>query len=70
MEHRLLTGLELGNQRRDPKLYTATAVNRGGQAVPSLDLNQPNRNLSHTGRMNVSSDNHTEVDSRAVYVQD
>ncbi|MFN3357492.1 MAG: TonB-dependent receptor [Pseudomonas sp.] len=73
LEHRLLTGLELGNQRRDPKLYTATPVtpaNRGGQAVPSLDLNQPNRNLSHTGPMSVSSNNHTEVDSRAVYVQD
>lgn len=63
LEHRLLTGLELGNQRRDPKLYTATNV-------PSLDLNQPNRNLSHTGRMNVWSNAHTEVETRAVYVQD
>ncbi|PHX35199.1 TonB-dependent receptor, partial [Pseudomonas sp. NZIPFR-PS2] len=70
LEHRVLTGLELGSQRRDPKLYTATAVNRGGQAVPSLDLSQPNRNLSHTGRMSVSSNNHTEVESRAIYVQD
>ncbi len=66
LEHRLLTGLELGNQRRDPKLYTA-AVSR---AVPSLDLNQPNRNQSHTGRMSVWSNAHTEVESRAVYVQD
>jgi iron complex outermembrane receptor protein len=66
LEHRLLTGLELGNQRRDPKLYTAT--NR--LTVPSLDLNQPNRNLRHTGSMSVSSNNHTEVESRAVYVQD
>ncbi len=70
LEHRLLTGLELGSQRRDPKLYTATAVAQGGRVVPPLDLNQPNRNLSHTGRMSVSSNNHTEVDSRAVYVQD
>ncbi|WP_416364577.1 TonB-dependent receptor [Pseudomonas sp. NFX183] len=70
LEHRLLTGLELGSQRRDPKLYTATAVNRGGQAVPSLDLNQPNRHLSHNGPMSLSSYNHTEVESRAVYVQD
>ncbi|WP_226456749.1 TonB-dependent receptor [Pseudomonas sp. AF03-9] len=66
LEHRLLTGLELGNQRRDPKLYTA-AVSR---TVPSLDLNQPNRNQRHTGRMNVWSNAHTEVESRAVYVQD
>jgi iron complex outermembrane receptor protein len=70
LEHRLLTGVELGSQRRDPKLYTATAVSRGGQAVPSLDLNQPNRHLSHTGSMSPSSNNHTEVESRAVYVQD
>lgn len=70
LEHRLLTGVELGQQRRDPKLYTATAVSRGGRAVPSLDLNQPNRHLSHTGSMSVSSNNHTEVESRAVYVQD
>ncbi|MBE8590295.1 TonB-dependent siderophore receptor [Pseudomonas sp. MAFF 301449] len=64
LEHRLLTGLELGSQRRDPKLYSA------GLTVPALDLNQPNRHLSHTGRMNVSSNNHTEVESRAIYVQD
>ena len=64
LEHRLLTGVEMGSQRRDPKLYT------GGNSVPSLDLNQPNRHLSHTGRMSVFSNNHTEVESRAVYVQD
>ena len=64
LEHRLLTGVELGSQRRDPKLYN------GGNSVPSVDLNQPNRHLSHTGRMNVFSNNHTEVESRAVYVQD
>ncbi len=64
LEHRLLTGIELGSQRRDPKLYSA------GLTVPALDLNQPNRHLSHTGRMNVSSNNHTEVESRAIYVQD
>ena len=64
LEHRLLTGLELGSQRRDPKLYS------GGLTVPAIDLNQPNRHLSHTGRMSVSSNNHTEVESRAIYVQD
>ena len=64
LEHRLLTGVEMGSQRRDPKLYN------GGTSVPRLDLNQPNRHLSHTGRMSLSSNNHTEVESRAVYVQD
>ncbi|VVN76777.1 Catecholate siderophore receptor Fiu [Pseudomonas fluorescens] len=70
LEHRLLTGIEIGSQRRDPTLYNAAAVSAGGRAVPALDLYNPDRNLSHTGRMQVSSDNHTEVESRAVYVQD
>ena len=70
LEHRLLTGIELGSQRRDPKLSTSTAVKDGGQAVPSLDLNHPNRHLSHTGPMFVSSNNHTEVESQGLYVQD
>ncbi|NWB97479.1 TonB-dependent siderophore receptor [Pseudomonas gingeri] len=70
LEHRLLTGLELGSQRRDPKLYTSLATNRGGQAVPALDLFNPNHSLSHTGPMVASSDNHTEVESQAIYVQD
>ncbi|NMX90233.1 TonB-dependent siderophore receptor [Pseudomonas sp. WS 5086] len=65
LEHRLLTGVELGSQRRDPKLYnSATAT------VPSLDLNHPNRHLSHTGPMKISSNNHTEVESQGLYVQD
>jgi iron complex outermembrane receptor protein len=70
LEHRLLTGVETGNQRRDPKLYTAATSGAGFSAVPSLDLYSPNRDLRHTGRMQVSSDNHTEVESRGLYVQD
>ncbi|MFJ4156375.1 TonB-dependent receptor [Pseudomonas sp. NPDC089752] len=70
LEHKLLLGLEFGNQRRDPTLYTAAAVSAGGRPVPSLDLNNPNRDLQHTGRMVVSSDNHTVVDSRGLYLQD
>lgn len=70
LEHRLLTGLETGSQRRDPKLYTAATSGAGFSAVPSLDLYSPNRDLRHTGRMQVSSDNHTEVESRGLYVQD
>ena len=71
LEHRLLTGVEIGSQRRDPKLYNA-AIGKtpGAQPVPSLDLFNPNRELRHTGSMQVFSDSHTEVESRAVYVQD
>lgn len=71
LEHRLLTGVEVGSQRRDPTLYNAaTGRAPGAQPVPSLDLYRPNRDLHHTGRMQVSSSSHTEVESRAVYVQD
>ncbi|PTT78740.1 TonB-dependent siderophore receptor, partial [Pseudomonas sp. HMWF005] len=68
LEHRLLTGIEIGSQRRDPTLYNAATSGPGSSAVPALDLNNPDRNLRHTGRMQVSSDSHTEVESRAVYV--
>lgn len=71
LEHRLLTGVEIGSQRRDPKLYNAaTGKTPGAQPVPSLDLFNPNRELRHTGSMQTFSDSHTEVESRAVYVQD
>jgi iron complex outermembrane recepter protein len=63
LEHRLLTGLELGSQRRDPKLYSA-------KGVPGVDLYNPDRRLRPTGPMTLSSDNHTEVDSQGLYVQD
>lgn len=65
LEHRLLSGVELGSQRRDPKLYSAVTA-----TVPGLDLNHPNRHLSHTGPMRISSNNHTEVESQGLYVQD
>ena len=63
LEHRLLTGLELGSQRRDPKLYSA-------KGVPGVDLYNPDRRLRPTGPMALSSDNHTEVESQGLYVQD
>lgn len=63
LEHRLLTGLELGSQRRDPKLYSA-------KGVPGVDLYNPDRRLRPTGAMLISSDNHTEVESQGLYVQD
>lgn len=70
LEHRLLTGLEFGSQRRDPILYNAATSGPGSQAVPGVDLYNPNPYQSHTGRMQVWSNNHTEVESRALYVQD
>ncbi len=71
LEHRLLTGIETGSQRRDPKLYNAaTGRTPGAQAVPALDLFNPNRDRRHTGAMQRSSSSHTDVESRAVYVQD
>ena len=63
LEHRLLTGLELGSQRRDPTLYSA-------KGVPGVDLYNPDRRLRPTGPMVLSSDNHTEVESQGLYVQD
>lgn len=70
LEHKLLLGLEFGNQRRGPVLYTAAPVSAGGRPVPSLGLGNPNRSQQHNGRMVVSSDNHTVVDSRGLYLQD
>ncbi|SDQ30022.1 MULTISPECIES: TonB-dependent siderophore receptor [unclassified Pseudomonas] len=70
LQHTLLTGLEFGNQRRDPILYTAATSGAGARPVPGLDLNNPNRNLQHNGTMVVSSNNHTVVDSRGLYLQD
>jgi len=71
LEHRLLTGVEIGSQRRDPKLYNAaTGKTPGAQPVPSLDLFNPNRELRHTGSLQTFSDSQIEVESRAVYVQD
>ena len=63
LEHRLLTGLEIGSQRRDPKLYKALTA-------PSVDLYNPDRNLRTTGAMPTFSDSHTEVESQGLYVQD
>ena len=63
LEHRLLTGLEIGSQRRDPKLYSA-------KGVPQVDVYNPDRHLRPSGPMVISSDNHTEVESQGLYVQD
>ncbi|MFJ2410289.1 TonB-dependent receptor [Pseudomonas sp. NPDC087814] len=65
LEHRLLTGVELGNQRRDPKLYRAPLA-----AVPSVDVYNPNPDLRHYGRLPTFSSSHTEAQSQGLYVQD
>ncbi len=70
LEHRLLTGIETGSQRRDPKLYTAATTGVGSRPVPALNLFNPDRNQRHSGLMTPSSSNYTEVESRALYVQD
>ncbi|MDD0976771.1 TonB-dependent receptor [Pseudomonas fontis] len=63
IEHTLLTGLELGEQRRNSLL-------RSGTGVPSVNVYNPNQNAQHNGVMNISSDNHTTVESRGLYLQD
>ncbi|MBA5707395.1 TonB-dependent siderophore receptor [Pseudomonas fulva] len=68
--HTLLLGLEFGSQRRDPTLYTAAAANAGGRPVPPVDLYDPDRSRQHNGRMVMSSNNHTVVQSRGLYLQD
>ncbi|UVH49153.1 TonB-dependent siderophore receptor [Pseudomonas sp. CBSPBW29] len=65
LEHRLLTGVELGSQRRDPKLYRAPLA-----AVPSVDVYNPNTDLRHYGRLPAFSSSHTEAQSQGLYVQD
>lgn len=63
LEHTLLTGVEFGEQRRHSLL-------RSGKGVPGVDLFNPDRSQQHNGVMAVSSNNHTDVQSRGLYVQD
>mgnify|MGYP003582568242 FL=1 len=63
LEHTLLIGLELGEQRRNSLL-------RNGSGVPSVNAFNPNPDVQHTGSMNISSNNHTDVSSRGLYLQD
>ncbi|GLO43119.1 ligand-gated channel protein [Pseudomonas putida] len=63
LEHKLLLGLEFGNQKRDPVLYKAVDQKLQG-------LGKPGRNQQLNGPMTLFSDNHTVVDSRGLYLQD
>jgi len=63
LEHKLLLGLEFGNQKRDPVLYKAVDQKLQG-------LGKPGRDQQLNGNLALWSDNHTVVDSRGLYLQD
>lgn len=63
LEHTLLVGLELGEQRRNSLLHQ-------GVGVPSVPLGGSSGQHQHTGALKVSSNNHTRVESAGLYVQD
>ncbi|PWB32539.1 TonB-dependent siderophore receptor [Pseudomonas sp. SDI] len=63
VEHTLLTGLEFGEQRRNSLL-------RNGSNVPAVNVFNPDQGRQHNGVMAISSDNHTTVESRGLYLQD
>lgn len=63
LEHTLLVGLELGQQRRNSLLHQ-------GVGVPSVPLSGPSRRHQHKGKLKVSSNNHTRVESAGLYLQD
>ena len=65
LEHRVLTGVELGNQRRTPKLYRA-ALN----SVPTVDLNNPDHSNFGADTLPLFSSSQNETQSRALYIQD
>ena len=63
LEHTLLVGLEMGEQRRNSLLSQ-------GVGVPSVPLQVATASQQHNGTMRVSSNNHTDVESRGIYLQD
>ncbi|PZW80346.1 iron complex outermembrane receptor protein [Pseudomonas sp. 2848] len=63
LEHTLLVGLEMGEQRRNSLLSQ-------GVGVPSVPLQGATASQQHNGIMRVSSNNHTDVESRGIYLQD
>ncbi|MEW9680476.1 TonB-dependent receptor [Pseudomonas sp. TE50-2] len=63
LEHTLLVGLEMGEQRRNSLLSQ-------GVGVPSVPLQGATVSQQHNGTMRVSSNNHTDVESRGIYLQD
>ena len=64
LAHQLLAGIEIGKQKRDPKLY------QNASPVPSLSITDPDTRLQYNGAMKINSDNQHRVDTRALYLQD
>ncbi|MBF4246403.1 TonB-dependent siderophore receptor [Vibrio anguillarum] len=64
INHRLLAGLELSWQERNPKLY------QNKEAIPAGNLYQPDQLPSHNGEMSLSSDANHKVRSSGLYLQD
>ncbi|MBC3433995.1 TonB-dependent siderophore receptor [Pseudomonas sp. BW16M2] len=63
LEHTLLVGLEMGEQRRNSLLHQ-------GVGVPSVPVQGSTASQQHNGTMRVSSNNHTDVESTGIYLQD
>lgn len=63
LEHTLLVGLEMGEQRRNSLLHQ-------GVGVPSVPLQGSTASQQHNGTMRIFSDNHTDVESTGIYLQD
>jgi len=63
LEHTLLVGLEVGEQRRNSLLHQ-------GVGVLPVPLQGATASQQHNGTMRVSSNNHTDVQSSGVYLQD
>ena len=63
LEHTLLVGLEMGEQRRNSLLHQ-------GVGVPSVPVQGSTAGQQHNGTMRVSSNNHTDVESTGIYLQD
>ncbi|MFT0867714.1 TonB-dependent receptor [Pseudomonas sp. CAM1A] len=63
LEHTLLVGLEVGEQRRNSLLHQ-------GVGVLPVPLQGATASQLHNGTMRVSSNNHTDVQSSGVYLQD
>ncbi|BCY23369.1 TonB-dependent receptor [Bordetella pertussis] len=70
LEHRLLAGVELGSQHRDPTLHRAATKGPGAQPVPGLALHHPDLSQQHHGRMERASDARHRVRTQGYYLQD
>ena len=70
IEHRVLAGLEFGDQQRSPTLHRAASRGPGARPVPQLDLYRPDLSQQHQGAMELASDARHQAESRGFYLQD